>query len=585
MSFRLRLGTFAVLAAISSAAQGGTVIHVDDNNCPAPGSGTQDDPYCYILLAILSAVDGDEIVVQPGTYVDNISFFGKAITVRSADPTDPAVVAATIIQAALPDSVVICNNGEGPDTVLSGFVIAGGTATFLHLGGGMYNKDTSPTVTHCTFSGNTAPEGGGMHNEHSSPTMIECTFYGNTAEERGGGIYNASNIQGEPSNPALTNCTFLENTAVEGGGIYNEDGDHTLNGCSFSGNSAMFGGGLYHDHGGVTVIGCTFTGNIGGGLRAGFATVIDCTFSGGGMVATVTTVTNCTFKANSRGLSCAGSGIVSNCTFSGNIGGGGLLSSFGTLTVIDCRFNENVAQLGGAGIFKGSDTTVINCTFTGNSANTGGGIHSWAGPTTVINCTFIGNSAQVGGGSVYSLGGSPTVTNSILWSNSPDEIAGGGTPVVTYSDVQGGWPGTGNIDADPLLVDPGGGDLRLQPGSPCIDAGNNAAVPALITTDLGGEPRFSEDPETPDTGDGEAPIVDMGAYEYRCSWDCDGSADGSVNVSDLLALLAQFDAGSPIDCTGGTCDYNVDGCVDAVDLLNLLAHYNTDPVGGTGCPR
>ncbi len=116
-------------------------------------------------------------------------------------------------------------------------------------------------------------------------------------------------------------------------------------------------------------------------------------------------------------------------------------------------------------------------------------------------------------------------------------------------------------------------------------AGDNTAVPLDITTDLDGNPRFLEDPETPDTGNGVAPIVDLGAYEFRCPWNCDGSVDGSVNVADLLALLAQFDVSSPIDCTGGSCDFNADGCVDVTDMLKLLAHYNTDPVGGVGCPQ
>lgn len=69
-----------------------------------------------------------------------------------------------------------------------------------------------------------------------------------------------------------------------------------------------------------------------------------------------------------------------------------------------------------------------------------------------------------------------------------------------------------------------------------------------------------------------------------CPWDCDGSADGNVNIADLLAFLGQYDVQSPTVCTGGTCDFNGDGCVDVVDLLKLLSHYTTDP-GGIGCPQ
>src|SRR5690606_38607828 len=101
---------------------------------------------------------------------------------------------------------------------------------------------------------------------------------------------------------------------------------------------------------------------------------------------------------------------------------------------------------------------------------------------------------------------------------------------VTYSDIQGGWvgPGDGNIDADPLWLDPAAGDFRLGAASPCINAGDNSAVPAGITTDLAGLPRF-------------VGIVDMGAYEYQgCYADCDQS--GQLDVFDFLCFQNLFAA-------------------------------------------
>jgi hypothetical protein len=91
-------------------------------------------------------------------------------------------------------------------------------------------------------------------------------------------------------------------------------------------------------------------------------------------------------------------------------------------------------------------------------------------------------------------------------------------------DASLGTNGGGNVDADPRFVDAAGADgtlgtpdddLRLDSDSPAIDAGNNSAVPAGITTDLDGADRFVDVAGVPDTGSGNAgdPIVDMGAYE------------------------------------------------------------------------
>jgi hypothetical protein len=144
--------------------------------------------------------------------------------------------------------------------------------------------------------------------------------------------------------------------------------------------------------------------------------------------------------------------------------------------------------------------------------------------------------------------------------------------------VQGGWSGGGgnNIDADPLFVDPHNGDYRLSSGSLCIDAASNTYMPKDIDTDLDDNPRFIEDPNTPDTGLGDCPMVDMGSYEFQegtedcCPWDLDG--DGSVGVSDLLSLLASWGP-----CKGCPADFDGDGSVGVSDLLALLANWGSCP--------
>jgi len=121
------------------------------------------------------------------------------------------------------------------------------------------------------------------------------------------------------------------------------------------------------------------------------------------------------------------------------------------------------------------------------------------------------------------------VTNCILWGDSPEEISGG-TPTVTYTDVQGGWPGTGNIDTDPLFVDPDNGNYRLSAGSRCIDAGDNTAVPEGVLRDLDGNPRFVDS-----TFVGTMATVDMGAYEFQRSV---GRGSGMRDVLTLLGWSA-----------------------------------------------
>ena len=122
-------------------------------------------------------------------------------------------------------------------------------------------------------------------------------------------------------------------------------------------------------------------------------------------------------------------------------------------------------------------------------------------------------------------------------------------------------------------------DFRFQPGSPSIDAADNTAVPKDIDTDLDGNPRFVDDPDTKDTGNGDPPIVDMGAYEFQppkiepCPWDLDGSGD--VGVKDLLILLGEW---GPCPKKGDClADFDDSGDVGVKDLLTLLGAWGPCP--------
>ena len=517
---------------------------------------TQDKGYVSIQASINDANDGDEIKVAPGTYYEAINFKGKPIRLYSSGGQN-----VTTIDGSGAYHVVQCINHEDANTILEGFTITGGNANGPtdadKCGGGMYNNNSSPTVTNCTFINNSVNyHGGGMHNiTNSSPTVTNCTFSGNTAIN-GGGMHNVAN-----SSPTVTNCTLSGNSASYGGGMGNwSSSNPTVTNCTFSQNSAVtYGGGMFNQTSSPAVTNCAFiinTADYGGGMfnyGASSPTVTNCTFSGntsvnegGGMrnYSSSPTVTNCTFTGNQATFHGGGicnvtssSPTLTNCVFSANEAGGyggGMINSVSSSpTVTGCTFCDNTAGDGG-GMFNNdkSNPIVTNCIFTDNSAIWGGGMYNYKNSdSTVANCTFIGNSASAsGGGMINNVSSTSAVTNCIFWTNTPNEILnydGHSPATVTYSDVKGGFGGTGNINADPLFVDANGGNLRLSSGSPCIDKGSNAGVPPGITTDLDGNPRVSD-------GDSNGTvIVDMGAYEYLVT--TGNSLERSLEACCILA--------------------------------------------------
>ena len=272
------------------------------------------------------------------------------------------------------------------------------------------------------------------------------------------------------------------------------------------------------------------------------------------------TIRNCIFTDNTSGGGAMGNinsnPLVNNCKFAGN-DGPGMTNDASSPMVFGCEFVGNWASdnYAGAGMDNrnGSSPMVVNCKFIGNFVGSyGGGMFNYDRSHPIVsNCTFSGNHAGRkiyssdkgdGGGMYNGVGCRPQVANCIFWGNTDadgnDRSAqiSGGAPIVSYSCIErltGSLGGTGNIGANPLFIAPGHWDDNGTPDytgddswidgryylsagrSPCIDAGDNTQVPAFVTKDFDGWPRFLDDPNVIDRGWGTAPIVDMGVYEHR----------------------------------------------------------------------
>ncbi len=575
-SLKTSLLMAVILLGLCPAVSVAATIYVDVNTPDNNDGSSWAKAYKYLQDGLAVAGASDEIWAAAGTYypdantanpggtgvrtatfqlINSVAIYGGFAGGESSRDerdwqTNETVLSGEIGAAGNSDNSyhVVTGSGTDANAVLDGFTITAGNANVggtNNYGGGMYNTNSStPTVTNCTFSGNSADFGGGMYNEgFSSPTVTNCTFSGNSATApfaRGGGMYNEGF-----SSPTVTNCTFSGNWADIGGGMYNYRSSPTVTNCTFSGNS---GSGMGNFNSSPTVVNCTFSAN--------WAIIY-----GGGMFNwdSNPTVTNCTFSDNRVVNRGSGGGMgnfnwssptVTDCNFSGNSvdlgNGGGMYNDFSSPTVTNCTFSGNLAGDVGAGManVNNSNPTLTNCTFSGNSARYGGGMYNNSSTPTVTNCTFSGNSVWDDGGGMYNNNSDPTLNNCILWGNSaptgPEIYNLSSTTSVTYSDIAGGYAGWGNIDDDPCFVDPNGADniigteddnLRLSADSNCIDAGDNTAVPAdtadldgdadtaeLTPLDLDGQDRFIDDPNTSDTGvilpASYPENVDMGAYEW-----------------------------------------------------------------------
>lgn len=442
-----------------------------------------------------------------------------------------------------------------PSAVADGFTVAFGDADGTGSngsGGGFYNQGVSaaspstPTIRYCTFSNNNAIDGGGVYNATFAHPLVEYCLFDSNSAQRGGGMQNTVS-----STPTLNHCAFTRNNANFGGGMYSSASSHaSLLDCTFEANQAQSAGaGMSNSSSDPMLMRVRFTMNtcVGGGDGGAMynsnsdAKIIDCIFTA-----------NRAGPNNGLGGAIYNSGGVPSIMrgfFDANsaVLGGGIYNNVASPEVTDGVFVGNfVTDDGGAVYNINSSPVFINSLFSGNRAGPDaddfGGAVFTTGSTQnspdFFDCTFNENSAAEGP-SLYAMqAGSQaviTLRNCIMWGSAPDnQVKNAGTTLeIKYSDVKYdppiGYPGEGNIYAEPQFVDADGLDdlfgtsddnlrlLRCLPGECYIDAGDNTAVPAGVETDLAGKPRFVDDPETPDSGKGTPPVVDMGAYEFDAS--------------------------------------------------------------------
>lgn len=386
---------------------------------------------------------------------------------------------------------VINGNKNNETALIDGFIITAG------------NANGPPQTDHLGYH-----RGGGVHINRGSPTLINCIIRYNSSKYTGGGMYCFGG-----NSLFLTDCKFTNNIAKGGGGLYIcGGGKATLTRCVFSSNSSGTGGAICKDGGQLKLIDCMISNNTakdyGGGIES---------YSGR------TTVILSQFFGN----------------ISKNAGGAIYNAYKSELMLTNCSFINNSTGIQGGAIDNRASTGMLtNCIFIGNSATKRGGAISNCdtGHLDLVNCTLAGNRSNRAGGVCNnpkdpSPTSTSTLSNCILWGNTDgDSVEAaqiqGGTIVVNNCCIQG-WTGNlggiGNFWNNPLFVDADGADneigtedddLRLSPSSPCINVGDNAALPA-DTYDLDSDGDLNEpiplDLESkPRILNG---TVDIGAYE------------------------------------------------------------------------
>lgn len=597
------LATILLVFGFASMTHAAT-IYVRPGGGGAQNGTSWANAYAELQTALTNAPGGSEIWVAAGTYRPDLG---------ANDPT---------MSFTLKNDVAIYGGFNGSETAREQRNVAA-NVTILSgdIGTPGVNTDNTHHVVFAQSVSNTGILDG----------FTIQDGYGLAAPENfqsGGGVSFRS------AGATLRNLVIRNCTGLDGGGMSARFGPPSpivLENVTFQNNAALsnrFGGGFATDQAGmITFVQCQFLGNSsssGGAVSIAFgsdATFTDCLFDGnhstddGGALTIANNPAGQLTRVTFRNNTCADRGaaiyfISSQCALDACVfernhasGSGGAIYSTASTTILrNSRFHGNTAASQGGAIFGGGSAfiAVQGCAVVGNVANSNfGAMAQNTGFLIITNSTVTQNHTPgLVGGAVVAGGATGIYKNSIFWNNSDSTgnslssaqfswISGNPEPTVEYCNFNGS-SGPTWYDVDPQFFrnpTPGGdgnwgtadddyGDLRIGCGSVLADAGDNDAVPVELTTDLGGLPRFTDNPQVADAGNGTAPIVDIGAHEFQ-----PGAGCGACLLTAGGCTLA-----TPAVCgtLGGVFVGSALACSEPAFVVNRLATPGGD--GSAGAP-
>jgi parallel beta-helix repeat protein len=395
-------------------------------------NSTTGNAYDTIQEAINEGNDWEVIHVCPGIYYENIEFNGKSVTVKSANPSDPSIVASTIIDGSGSNTVAVVKFINGDASCLEGFTIRNGSGID---GGGIYVDESSPWIIRNMIKGNTGSNGGGgIYLYKSSGHIIENTITNNNTSNQGGGIFVTTD-----SYATILNNIISDNTASDkGGGIMVYDssspiifGNTIINNKSYS--IGMGGGGICVDGGNPTIKENNIIGNIaaksGGGIHTSYC---DSVISDNNIIGN-----SATSKGGGLYLSYGSPEVLRNKILDNEVieagGGIGIVESGAVISDNTIQGNKSDSAGGGISASEDSSPYISFNIIKNNDAPNGGGINLFESTAVVYTNTIVDNTGVYGAG-MFVFNCFPRVTLNEFYDNMATN-EGGGIFVSTSGDL------------------------------------------------------------------------------------------------------------------------------------------------------